>query len=273
MRAITAIKTLALITVIVAFAQVSFAQSTQDYSGYEGYGSYQSTYQVESSESGAAVQTETQVETQVQTETDVYGNYGASADYQGRVQETQSANSLEKPLQEYLDIKKSEEDIREYNKKKYDAYQIVLNNNSPHHIELLQAQVTNGLDEQFLATEKAQEKKKKKRGFGAMMKAASIGAGVAGHFVPYGGAGSWAAHTAINQSSYVANSAGNAALYSANADGNVVVTGQYVKQVNNVVVTPGNKMSFQVVVPKGSTPSLAFIVKDLTTNQIVDVKQ
>lgn len=230
------------------------AQNTSDYSGYEGYGAYQSQYNTPNT---------TPAPQQVQPSQETY---------QGRVQETQQADSLEQPLQEYIDIQKTTAELREYSGKKYDAYQVIVNNNSPHHVELLQAQVTNGLDEQYLAHEKAEEKQKKKRGFGAALKAASIGASVAGHFVPYGGTGAWAAHTAINQSSYVANSAGNAALYSANADGNVVVTGQYVKQFNNVLVTPGNKMSFQVVVPKGNTPNLAFIVKDLATNQIVDIK-
>lgn len=196
---------------------------------------------------------------------------------QGNVQHNQynaqppqnTASALTQPMANYMDFQKQPIQLRQYNPEKYTAYQITLKNTSPHHINVVQVKVPNAFNEDVLANKATQEKKKKSKRFGNMLRAASLGTSVAGSVT--GMSGGYGASRALRHSSYAANRAARASDYATSDDGNVSVTGQYVNQLSNVAVSPQNQLTFQVVVPIGTQPTVSFVIKDIVTNQVFDL--
>ncbi len=217
--------------------------------------------------------TETTVETPVapvQNQETNYQQYPASYQVpapQPQYQAQQQA-TIRKTAQDYLAIEANPASLHKYSKKKYAAYAITLQNTSANPVELMSVQITNGLDEQQLAQEK-QNSGNKKRKMGSFL---LRGGSAALSMIPLaGGVGSYAGNVAAAQ-------ANNAVHYAAMAVDNVPTGAAqasegYVNRFNSVMVASNSSFTFTTVVPKSESPHYTVIVKDLSTNQIYDLKQ
>lgn len=177
--------------------------------------------------------------------------------------------SYQQPLQvvlaEQIAVEKTPVAIQKYSPKKFAAMRVRICNQSSHHIEVLQATVPQALSEVALAEDKAQSGQTARRGIGALLRVASSA-------VPYiGGYGSYAAYQAMAVGSNVAYQGANLVESSG---GNVSLTGRYVQRVANVMIAPGQANEFEIVVSNGGlTPTVQMTVKDLVTNQVIDLSK
>ncbi len=163
--------------------------------------------------------------------------------------------------EEYWTLSAAGTKLESYSKRKYKAVAITLTNATPVHVELMSGEVINALNEQQLASEKAQ-----KKGFGRSMRGLGLGlAGAATSFVP--GVGGYAAHRSVSAASSVNNQVNRF------NDSNVMPTGQYTQRLGQMVLQPNQSVTFNVVLPKGQTPNMRMVFKNLETNQILDLNQ
>lgn len=169
---------------------------------------------------------------------------------------------------DYWVIRSNASKLRDYSKRKFEAHTITLTNTQPYYIEILNAQVTNALNEQQLAAEKA---KSKRRGFG-LARLASSAIGTAAYIPGVGGLATMGAGgLAVAQA---ANAAGAITYQVSQMDnGHVGITGTYVQRFNDVVLGPNQQFTFEVVTPKKTSPDLRMVFKNLETNQILDIQE
>ncbi len=186
---------------------------------------------------------------------------------QSQYQTPQQA-TIRKTAEDYLAIDANPASLHKYSKKKYAAYAITVKNTSSNSVELMSVQVTNGLDEELLAQEKQASGNKKRKIGGFLLR----GGSAALSMLPLaGGVGSYAGNVAAAQ-------ANGAVHYAAMAVDNVPTGAAqasegYVNRFNSVMVATDGSFTFTTVVPKSETPHYTVIVKDLSTNQIYDLKQ
>lgn len=146
--------------------------------------------------------------------------------------------------------------------KDHKAIKITLKNTLSAHIEVLQAEVINGVDEQVIAN-MTQEKKATGRRMGsALLRVGQTGLS----FVPYAGVGMGGLY-ALSAANHVVGGAAQVMDASA-ANGGAATTGQYVKRLNNVYISPNESYTFKAIIPKKDKAFFRVVFKDLTTNQI-----
>lgn len=149
-------------------------------------------------------------------------------------------------------------------RKQTDAIQIILKNDKAFHVSILQGDVLNGVDENALAMNQAVKKRNK----GAMMGGLLRAAGMATSAIPYvGGIGSYATYAAMSATSTVVGAAANVADTAA-YNAAPTTTGQFTRAIRDVIISPGETYQFVSLVPKGTTPQVKLIVKNLQTNDI-----
>lgn len=172
------------------------------------------------------------------------------------------------PAQAYWTLSTQDGELRDYSKRKFAAHTITITNTQPYHIEILNAQVTNALNEQQLVAEKA---KKKSRGLG-FARFASSALGTAAYIPGVGGLATMG--TGGIRALQAANAAGAITHQISQMDnGNVGITGTYVQRFNDVVLGPNQAFTFEVVTPKKAEPNLRMVFKNLETNQILDIQE
>ena len=204
----------------------------------------------------------------VQPQAEENADLNGTVQYQNQVQPQQSyynqpAARPELRADEYFEVSQDKGDLGKHSKKKYQAVTYTLKNTQPYHVELVQAEVPNSLDEAQVA-----QKKKKSGGLG--LKMAGIGLGAASGFIPLGGGGigAYRAASALGHASHAASSMARA---TSNGSGGLEITGQYVQRVNNVVLSPNQTFTFTTLLPKNADPLLKMVFKNLETNRIYDL--
>lgn len=149
--------------------------------------------------------------------------------------------------------------------KKYHAFTYTLKNTHQAHIEILQGEVVNGVDETVVAAQELQERNQKNKIGGALLR------GVAGglSFIPYAGvAGVYAGMAANHATSAAAN------VMDAAGNNSVVATqGRFIRKFNTVVISPNQTYSFTTLVPKSEKPQFKLVFKDLKSNEIYDIQE
>jgi hypothetical protein len=187
-------------------------------------------------------------------QTEVAPAQSATQSLEGQV----SAVKTELAAPDYLDISRQDTDSA-HSKHKYRAVSITLKNKQARHLEIVQAEIANALDEATIAQQEKQSSQRKKAFVGGLMRTATS-------FIPYGGYSSAYAlagtSQAINYASYAVENA---------PDGGLQITNQFVTKVTNVVVSPNQTFTFKVLVPAGTDPQLKVIFKDLETNRILEI--
>jgi hypothetical protein len=186
------------------------------------------------------------------------------ATLEGQVTTTTAATELK--AADILDVSRQDTDTAGHSQKKYRAVSITLKNKqSDHHIEIVQAEISNALDETTIAQQEQQASQRKKAFASGLMRVASA----ATSFVPYAGYASYAGYaalagttSALNQASYAVQSM---------PDGGLQISNQFVKKVNNVVVSPNQTFTFKVMVPAGTDPQMKVIFKDLESGRILEI--
>ncbi len=152
--------------------------------------------------------------------------------------------------------------------KKYQAVEFQLKNLKPNHLELLHAEVLNGVDEMAAAQEALEDSNRKRRGTGMMLRGLSAAPvlGVLGGRASYG---------AYRAASVASNMAANAAhTVEQSAQGGVAdYDGRFVRKVDNVVISPEETFKFSTLLPKGESPQFKLVFKNLETNAIYDLKK
>jgi hypothetical protein len=172
------------------------------------------------------------------------------------------------PPKEYWILSTQKGELRDYSKRKFAAHTITITNTQPYHIEILNAQVTNVLNEQQLVAEKS---KSKSRGLG-FARFASAALGSAAYIPGVGGLATMG--TGGIRALQAANAASSITHQISQMDnGNVAITGTYVQRFNDVVLGPNQAFTFEVVTPKKAEPDLRMVFKNLETNQILDIQE
>ena len=165
---------------------------------------------------------------------------------------------------DFLNINVAPSELREYSDRKYKAVKITVENRQDAHVELLQGELLNGLNEAQVAAEKQQSKARGRKAFGTVLGLASAVPGVG-----FMGAGSYAAHMALATTSNALSATRN--IVENMPGGGQAITGQYVNRVNNVILSPKQTFTFEALLPRDANPSLKLIFKDLKSNQIYDL--
>ncbi len=167
---------------------------------------------------------------------------------------------------DYFQIAKDPTPMKEYSERKYQAVTITLQNKQAAHVELLQGEVSNALDETLLAQEKAQSKARGMKMAGFALRGASVVPGLG-----MMGVGSYStalalAHTqnALSHASYIVDNT---------PTGGQAISGKYVQRFSNIIIPPNQTFTFKALVPKDTSPAVKLIFKDLKTNQIFDITQ
>jgi hypothetical protein len=154
--------------------------------------------------------------------------------------------------------------LKEYSDRKFDAYTVTLTNIQPYHVQVLQGEVVNALNEQQLVAEKS----KGGSGGGRILGNLALGAASTGmHFAGLG-AGSMGAFRALSMGQNAIGAASTA--INRTPQGNFQITGKYIQRFNEVVLGQNQTFSFDGVLPKDQAPNLRLVFKNLETNQILD---
>ncbi len=148
----------------------------------------------------------------------------------------------------------------------YQGIQYTLKNTQPNHIQILHAEVINGVDEMVVAQQEAQQSAKKRRIAGGLLRGLSSVPFMGG--VAYSSVG---AYQAAAIGSHVASTAAN--VVESTADTSASIQGRFVRQFDSVFLSPQQAWSFTTLVPKGEAPHLKLVFKDLQTNQIFDLTE
>lgn len=152
-------------------------------------------------------------------------------------------------------------------KGKYQGVQYSLKNTQGNHLQLLQAEVVNGIDEAIVAQEELQKSNTRRRVAGGLLRGLSSVPFVGGF--GYASVGAYQAAAIGSQVAYTAANTLDAA-----ASSNVAsVEGRFVRTVPNVVINPQEVFRFQTLVAPGVTPQIKLVFKNLETNQIFDLAQ
>lgn len=167
---------------------------------------------------------------------------------------------------DYVHIQKAPADVKGYKTKQYHAVSVTIQNTQPAHIEIVHAEVLNGIDEALVAQQKAQSSQRKRQVAGGFLRLAGA---VPGFGPVLGSAGSYGAAMALAHTSNALSHAAN--MVSNMPDGGLAITGQFVNRVQNVVISPNQTFNFQTLVPRGAEAGIKLIFKDLNTNQIFDL--
>lgn len=146
----------------------------------------------------------------------------------------------------------------------FQVYAYTLKNTYSNHLEVLQGEVANSVDEQAVLAQSANSSAAKKRAGSFALRGLATGLS----FVPYMGvAGAYAGLA----TSHVAGSAAN--IMDASQHGANAATGRFARRLTNVIISPGNTYTFQTLVKKKDTPYLKLVVKDLKTGEIFDIQE
>jgi hypothetical protein len=205
------------------------------------------------------VQNPTQFTTPPQTQPPV------QADYQGAVQmNAVSSPVIAKVPQELLTMTSAEDPQGAKLSKQHKVVVITLKNTTAGHLEVLQAEVLNGVDEQVIAANKANQSNNARKAGSAFLRLGQAGMS----FIPYAGVGMGGLYAlnAANAASNVAQSA----LGSGGNSGAATTSGQYNKRLNNVFISPNESYQFKVIIPKKENAFFKVVFRDLTTNQILN---
>lgn len=177
-----------------------------------------------------------------------------------------STVKVEPTALDYLEVLKQDADTAGHSSRKYRAVSITLKNKHAKHVEIVQAEIANALDEALIAQEEQQSKQRKKAFAGALMRGATS-------FIPYAGylgaSSAYAAAYALSGTSQALNYA-SYAIENA-PGGGLQISNQFVKKVTNVVVSPNQTFTFKVLIPAGNDPQMKVIFKDLETNRILEI--
>lgn len=152
-------------------------------------------------------------------------------------------------------------------KGKYQGVKYSLKNTQGNHIQLLQAEVVNGIDEAVVAQEELQKSNTRRRVAGGLLRGLS-----AVPFVGGFGYASVGAYQAAAIGSHVAVAAANT-LDAASTQTMASIEGRFVRNLPTIVINPNEVFSFQTLVPPGVTPQIKLVFKNLETNQIFDLVQ
>lgn len=152
-------------------------------------------------------------------------------------------------------------------KGKFKGVQYVLKNLQANHIQVIQAEVVNSVDEMLAAQQEAESRSKRKRIGGGLLRGIT-GLGLSA--IPY--TGSLAAVQGAAAAAHVAGAAASSMENSADSAANSY-EGRFVRQVNAVVISPQQAFRFSALVPSGVSPQLRVTFKDLKTNEIFDIYQ
>ncbi|MDH4379269.1 MAG: hypothetical protein QE263_05135 [Vampirovibrionales bacterium] len=164
----------------------------------------------------------------------------------------------------YWTVATQPQKLKDYSDRKFDAYTITLTNTQPFHVQILQGEVANALNEQQLVAEKS----KGGSGGGRILGNLALGAASTGmHFAGLG-AGSMGAFRALSMGQNAIGVASNAINHT--PQGNFQITGKYIQRFNEVVLGQNQSFTFDVVMPKDQNPNLRLVFKNLETNQILD---
>jgi len=169
---------------------------------------------------------------------------------------------------DYLKISNQEADLGNHSKKKYRAVSITLKNSQGVHLEVLQGEVVNGLDETVIAQQELQSREKKKSAAGFLMRTVAAAPGIGLSFAGVGGMG-YQGVAALARTSQALNAASS--VVSNVPAGTAEISGQFVKKLNNVIISPNQTFTFKTLLPAGSDPQLKLIFKNLQTNQVMEL--
>lgn len=166
----------------------------------------------------------------------------------------------------YWTVSTQPQKLKEYSDRKFDAYTVTITNTQPFHVQVLQGEVANALNEQQLVAEKSN----KGGGFNGGRILGNVGLAAAStglHFAGIG-AGSMGAFRALSLGQNAIAATSTAINHT--PQGNLQITGKYIQRFNEVVLGQNQSFSFDVVMPKDQTPNLRLVFKNLETNQILD---
>ena len=164
----------------------------------------------------------------------------------------------------YWTVATQPQKLKEYSDRRFDAYTITITNTQPYHVQILQGEVANALNEQQLVAEKS----KGGSGGGRILGNLALGAASTGlHFAGIG-AGSMGAFRALSLGQNAIAATSTAINHT--PQGNLQITGKFIQRFNEVVLGQNQSFSFDVVMPKNQTPNLRLVFKNLETNQILD---
>jgi hypothetical protein len=165
----------------------------------------------------------------------------------------------------YWTVATQPQKLKDYSDRKFDAFTVTLTNTQPYHVQILQGEVANALNEQQLVAEKSN---KSGSGGGRILGNLALGAASTGlHFAGLG-AGSMGAFRALSLGQNAIAATSTAINHT--PQGNLQITGKYIQRFNEVVLGQNQSFSFDVVMPKNQTPNLRLVFKNLETNQILD---
>jgi hypothetical protein len=145
----------------------------------------------------------------------------------------------------------------------YQVVQLTLKNSQSNHLEVIHGEVLNGVDEAIVAQEQLQKSNTRKKVAGGLLRGLS-----SVPFVGRFGYASAGAYHAAAVGSQVAHTAAGAIESSQGGEANI--TGAYVKQFSAVMVMPNSTHTFKTLIPKGQTPQVKLVFKNLESNQIFD---
>jgi hypothetical protein len=181
----------------------------------------------------------------------------------GTVQTVQATPAATLTAADYLDVQYKPGN----SKAKMQEYNITINNKQPKHVELLQLEVTNGVDEQTYVQLQQQKSQTSRRLAGGMLRGLT---GVASSFIPYAGVGSVAAYQAIGAGTNVLY---NTANVIENTGGSADYSGHVVQRANNIMISPNQQFQCLAVTPNKQQPVVKIVFKDLESNQIYDLQK
>ncbi len=142
-----------------------------------------------------------------------------------------------------------------------------LDNKQAKHLEVLQVEVLNGLNEQTYYQIQQQKSQAKRKAAGGLLRGVT---GVATNFIPYAGIGSVVAYQAVSAGT---NAAYTAANVLENSGGSVDYANRVIQRANNIVLSPNQPLQFLAVVPEKEQPVVRVVFKDLQTNQIYELQK
>lgn len=152
-------------------------------------------------------------------------------------------------------------------KYKMQQFALTLHNKQAAHIDVMQLEVLNGMDEQSYLQIQQTQSQAKRRMAGGLLRGVT---GLATSFVPYAGMGSYAAYQALGAGNQAMNVAANMVENSAGAAN---VAGRIIQRANNILVSPNQDFQCLVAVPENQAPVVKVIFKDLQTNQIFELQK
>lgn len=222
------------------------------------------TVTTETTGTTTVVQAEPVVTTQATTETTSQASIEGQVQMSQQAPAQQQAESVALTATDYLDIQLQPGTA----KHDFQEFTLVLNNKQPHHVEILQLEVMNGIDEQSYAMMQQEKSRAKKRLAGGLLRGVTS---VATSFVPYAGLGSVAAYQAVGIGSQAAYAAAN--VVENTGGGGVNYSGRVVQRAGNIFIAPSQPFQCLALVPENQKPMIKIIFKDLQTNQIFDLNR